>query len=232
VTKVRHSAGFEKDWVWRLGDVLVGGLCGAVFRVRFGGLENLPAEGAVILAPNHVSVLDPVAIALGVSRRGRVVQFLAAAEAFEHPVWGRGLRLMKQIPIRRGTRDLAALDELVDVLRDGRIAGIFPEGGIRDGRPPLKGHSGLVRIAVATGVPVVPVGVWGTQERWPPGPPKLRPFRRTPLAISVGQPIRMTGPENGGPPLKEETRRIMAAIEVQLGAAKRLAAWAALRPGA
>jgi 1-acyl-sn-glycerol-3-phosphate acyltransferase len=188
--------------------------------MRFYGLDRIPERGAAILAPNHVSVLDPIAVALAVAERGRVIRFLAAAEFFGHPLLGPGLRITHQIPIKRGIRDLAALDDLVRVIRDGRLAGIFPEGRIRSGTPPLKGHSGLARIAQATGAPVIPVGVWGTRDRWPPGKPLLRPLRRLPLTVVIGEPMSVDLPGSSGRALKKATIRIMSGIEDCMGEAR------------
>jgi 1-acyl-sn-glycerol-3-phosphate acyltransferase len=192
----------------------------AAFKMRFSGLDRVPERGAAILAPNHVSVLDPIAVALAVAERGRVIRFLAAAEFFSHPLLGPGLRVTHQIPIRRGIRDLAALDDLVGVIRDGHLAGIFPEGRIRSGNPPLKGLSGLARIAQATGAPVIPVGVWGTRDRWPPGKPRLRPLRRLPLTVVMGEPVTVDPSASSGGGLKEATIRIMSAIEERMNEAR------------
>src|SRR5438034_575626 len=95
---------------------------------------SIPRTGPAILACNHVSVLDPVIIAMAPSYRGRTVRFLAAAEMFEKPLIGPGLRLIRQIPIRRGERDMRALEEAADVISAGALAGIFPEGGVGPGQ--------------------------------------------------------------------------------------------------
>src|SRR5207247_1679697 len=87
-------------------------------------------EGPALRACNHISVIDPVIIALAPSYRGRTVRFLAAAEMFEKPLVGPGLRLIRQIPIRRGERDVGALEEAAEVIAQGALAGIFPEGGV------------------------------------------------------------------------------------------------------
>src|SRR6266498_3361571 len=173
------------DFWWRAGLLTVAPLYRLLFRLRFEGLDRIPAAGPAILAPNHVSVLDPIAVALATSARGRPVRFLAAAEFFAHPVWGWGLRRTKQIPVRRGTRDLGALRQLQDVLQRGGLAGIFPEGRVGIGELPLRGRSGLVRAALAARVPILPVGVWGTQVRWPLGGLKLSRPLRVPVTAAI-----------------------------------------------
>jgi 1-acyl-sn-glycerol-3-phosphate acyltransferase len=212
----------EKDRWWRAADLIVGSLMRGAFRIRYAGLDRIPFEGPAIIAPNHVSVLDPVTVAMGVSEHGRTVRFLAAAEVFEHPVWGRGLRVTRQIPIRRGNRDLGALDELVSWLKGGGLAGIFPEGRVKHGETPLKGLSGVTRIAVAAGVPVVPVGIWGTQARWPKGPLHVRPLKRLPLAVVYGSPMSLGDEPLAGARLREATRTIMSAIEAEMLRARRM----------
>src|SRR5438477_374900 len=121
----------EEIDVWRrIGLRTVGRLYWGAVRLRYAGLARIPRQGSAIFAMNHVSVLDPIALALATASRGRAIRFLAGAEFFEHPVWGPGLRVTGQIPVRRGIRDLAALDELIAELRRGGLAGIFPDGTV------------------------------------------------------------------------------------------------------
>src|SRR5919109_2532268 len=99
----------DDPW-YRAGVWTVGVLTHLGLRIRFHGLENVPRSGGAILASNHISVLDPIVIALGPVKTGRTVRFLAAAEFFEahrHVVaWG--LRKFRQIPVRRGRADWGA----------------------------------------------------------------------------------------------------------------------------
>jgi 1-acyl-sn-glycerol-3-phosphate acyltransferase len=206
----------ELDIWWRVGLLTVAPLYRLLCRLEFEGLDRIPSSGAAILASNHVSVLDPIAVALATSARGRPVRFLAAAEFFAHPVWGWGLRRTKQIPVRRGTRDLGALRQLQEVLGRGGLAGIFPEGRVGRGELPLKGRSGLVRAALAARVPILPVGIWGTQARWPLGGPRLSLPPRVPVAVVMGEAIHV--PEEARSPLvlREVTGEAMKSIEAQV----------------
>jgi 1-acyl-sn-glycerol-3-phosphate acyltransferase len=181
--------------------------------VRVSGIERIPERGAAILAVNHVSVLDPIGVALVACARGRAIRFLAAAEFFDHPLAGPVLRGWDQIPIRRGVRDVAALDELVTALGEGRLAGIFPEGRVADGRTRKRGGTGVARVARATGAPVIPVGIWGTQARLPRGHLRWSLPLRTPVAIAVGEPIPVAASTSGARELREATDRIMGSIE-------------------
>jgi 1-acyl-sn-glycerol-3-phosphate acyltransferase len=204
----------ELDIWWRLGVATVGRIYRTAIHVRYRGLEHVPRDGPAIVAVNHVSVLDPIAVALGTASQGRMLRFVAATEFFAHPVWGPGLRVMRQIPIRRGTRDLAALDELTSELREGGLAGIFPEGRVGDGSLPLRGRSGVTRVALATGAPILPVAVWGTQARWPRGPIRWSRPVRTPVAVAFGVPYELDPAVAGSPgEVRRATRDLMARIE-------------------
>ena len=125
----------------------------------------------MILAPNHVSVIDgPAVSAVTGAHRWRATHNLIAGEVFAG-ITGWILRQARQIPIRRGTGDTGALDAATRAIEDGWVVGIFPEGRVNeDPRGPLQRiRSGLTRVAVPTSTPVVPVGIWGTQSVWPKG---------------------------------------------------------------
>jgi len=206
------------DLWWQIGLATVGHLIRAFLRLRFEGLENIPDQGGAILAPNHVSVLDPIALALGPSRRGRTVRFLAGAEFFgqgKHIV-AFGLRRFRQIPVRRGMADWGALREVAGVIRSGALAGIFPEGRMGDGPELLPGQKGLARVALVAGVPVIPVAISGTNSRWPrPGFRWARPFRPT-VRIVIGRPIAVAGDPRNRQDVRDLTDRIMAEIAALL----------------
>lgn len=157
------------NWIWIVGAPLVRALMATVFRVRIEGLDNVPRDGPVILAPNHISVLDGPAVSAvtGVGRR-RPTRNLIAGEVF-HGVIGWILRQARQVPIRRGSGDTGALDEAIAATGNGSCVGIFPEGRVNDdARSGLQRiRSGLTRIAMPNLTPVVPVGIWGTHEVWP-----------------------------------------------------------------
>ena len=215
--------GGELDLWWRIGLATVGAGYRSLLHCRYCGLDHLPREGPALLASNHVSVLDPIALALGTASQGRALRFLTAADFFSHPILGPGLRLVGQIPVRRGIRDLAALEELTSVLASGGLAGIFPEGRVADrgasGR--LRGRSGMVRVARATGVPIVPVGIWGTQDRWPRGSFELSRPLRTPVMVAFGEPIPIDSQGAGDAgETRRTTAKIMSAIEAMSAKAR------------
>jgi 1-acyl-sn-glycerol-3-phosphate acyltransferase len=161
-----------KRWLFaRLVRATVGKLLLAVYRVHFFGRENLP-DGAAILAGNHVSYLDPVLLWCGAPRR---VHFMARSALFRKRVLGWGLPKVWAFPVKRGAPDRAAITAAVTFLGEGDLVGIFPEGtrvrpeDAREDSELGDAHGGAAFIALRAGVPVVPVGIAGTDRAWPPG---------------------------------------------------------------
>lgn len=214
----------ERTPLWRFTVVLVGIVFRVLFRLREAGVAHVPSSGRAIVAGNHVSALDGVLLGLTVSeRRKRVTRFLVAAEFFDHRWFGWALRAFRQIPVHRGTRDTAALESAVEVVRTGALAGIFPEGKVNARTDLLPGKRGVARIAVATGAPVIPVGIWGTQNRWPrSGLHWRRPWRRT-LAITFGEPVEPASGPGSDEDVDRFLERVMDGIADQVQVARALA---------
>jgi 1-acyl-sn-glycerol-3-phosphate acyltransferase len=114
-------------------------------RLRVEGLENLPAEGPTLLAPNHDSQMDPVLIGLAAKPR-RNLRYLAGDDLWKIPLLGPILDGMRQIPVKRGSGDSRALDRTVDALKAGDIVTVFPEGRLSWGER-LRARSGLGLLA-------------------------------------------------------------------------------------
>lgn len=212
---------------WRVGVAVVGAAAHLLFRLRSRGVERVPRLGPAILAANHVSALDGIFLAYVVARyRRRPTRYLVAAEFFERPIDGFWLRTFEQIPISRGKSDVGALGEAVRTISSGAITGIFPEGTVNTNPegPLLRGRSGMARIALATGAPVIPVGIWGTQVRWPPpGLSYRRPLRPI-VALTFGDPIEPSGRPDSPRDLRAFTRIVMDRIAEQTAVARALAA--------
>jgi len=194
-----------------------------VFRVRVEGDRNVPAQGSAIIAFNHVSVIDGPAVGIVVARKcRRRSRFLVAAEVFDKRLPGWILRSFDQIPIRRGQGDVNALDEAISTVKAGAIAALAPEGRVNDdgSREMLRFHRGVARLALATGAPVVPVGLWGTQDRWPRSGRRYRKPWRPRLAFVFGDPVAAHGDPANPEDLAAFTEQVRAAIEVQVARAR------------
>jgi 1-acyl-sn-glycerol-3-phosphate acyltransferase len=215
----------NRFWVWGLR--IVGPLLHALFAIRVRGLEHVPSTGPAIFAFNHVSTLDGVTVGIEVGRRlRRPTRFLVAAEFFGNPFLGWILRGSHQIPVHRGRRDQAALEALGETVRSGRLAGLAPEGRIdeHEGRQGLQRiRSGTARVALPAGCPVIPVGVWGPQVRWPRSGLTLRRPWRPKLGLAFGPPILPSGEPVTPQGIAEFTERIRVHLEEQVGQARRLA---------
>jgi 1-acyl-sn-glycerol-3-phosphate acyltransferase len=206
----------DLDGFWRLALPIASALTRALLRLRVRGEEHVPALGCALLAGNHISSLDGIVLAVETARRTRRrIRFLVAAEFFGGPVYGPILRATEQIPVHRGARDLAALADARGALASGTLAGIYPEGGVAEfpEQGVRRGKSGAARLALSTGCPVIPVGIWGSQVRWPyPGFSFRRIWRRPTVALSYGPPIPAEGRADDAHDLNRFTDRLMAAI--------------------
>jgi 1-acyl-sn-glycerol-3-phosphate acyltransferase len=210
---------------WRVGVPLVLPIERALFRVRVGGIHHVPLAGPAILAFAHISVLDGPCLAIEVAwRRRRAVRFLVAAEVFDHPVNGWFLRTFRQIPIRRGRSDAGALDAAIATIRRGALAAIAPEGAVNPSPGELQRiRSGIARIALPTGVPVIPVGIWGTHRRWSKsGRHWARPLRPR-LGLAFGEPIEPTGDVSQPDDIDAFGELVRQGLRRQLAEARKLA---------
>jgi 1-acyl-sn-glycerol-3-phosphate acyltransferase len=215
--------GSELNGWWRAGVALVRPVLRLLFDLRWAGIDRIPRTGPAILAANHVSALDGVVLAYLVARRGnRTTRYLVAAEFFDRRFHGFWLRTFKQIPIRRGMGDSGALDEAVATVRSGAVAGIFPEGTVNPypGGPMLRGRTGVARIALAARAPVIPVGIWGTQMRWPRTGLRFRGPLRPTVALTFGPPIQPKGDPSSLDDIQAFNTLVMAGIAEHVAAAR------------
>ena len=179
------------------------------------GMTHIPPTGGVIIAANHLSHADPVVVAHFVYDAGRWPSFLAKSSLFTLPVLGRLLTAVRQIPVHRGTADAAkALDAAVAAVKSGDAVIIYPEGTTtkEPGLWPMRGKTGIARLWLATGAPVIPVVMWGPQRIFDPRTKKLRLRPRTPVTVVAGPPVDLSR-WAGAPPtsqiLSEITEEIM-----------------------
>ena len=173
---------------YRAGKLLVKLLFGCVARVRVLRRENTNRAGGFLLAANHISHFDPFLISLAVRRK---IDWMTMAEFFRPRVLGFLLRAIDAFPAERDRADLKTIRTAIERLKSGRVVGLFPEGGIRDGtRSLLEGaplRPGASTLAQIAGVPVLPCVILGSDRLY--SKRQWLPFRRTPIWIAFGHPI-------------------------------------------
>jgi 1-acyl-sn-glycerol-3-phosphate acyltransferase len=183
------------------------------FRLKTSGRENVPRTGAAILVANHASFLDPILI--GICAR-RPVRFLVANDFYRDPRLHLALRWLGAIPVGGDAGSIRSFRRIGDVIKNGSLLGIFPEGGItRDGAmKPFR--AGAAVLALRTGVPLVPIYLDGTfaalprYAKWP---------RFVPVTVRIGNPIPVTARRNPSSDeiaeLSESLRSAVAALAVK-----------------
>lgn len=182
------------------------------------GAHMIPPHGPAILASNHTGYLDPIALGYLVDLRRRKARFLAKRELFEKRFVGRAFHLLRQIPVDRGTGDaMHALHHAVEALERGEMVVIFPEGTISLDLEPMAGRTGTARLAQATGVPVTPVGMWGSHRVLFKGR-KPNWKRGVAQVACIGPPVRVAAGED----VYEATDRVMEAVAAQVRRARAL----------
>ena len=209
-------AGSPVFWLF-LKFVLLGPWLRLMFRPKVTGLEHIPREGGAIIASNHVSFLDGLMLPLVVPHRR--VMYLTKVKYIDKPVLRWILTGAGVIPV--ATDDLGAARSAVtaaaEAVHSGRLVGIFPEGTRSpDGRL-HRGKTGVARVALASGGPVIPAGITGTDRALPRGSKLPRPH---PVRIAFGPPIRFAASDDEAkdPALnRARTDQVMAAIRALSG---------------
>jgi putative phosphoserine phosphatase/1-acylglycerol-3-phosphate O-acyltransferase len=182
-------------------------------RIQIRGVEHIPKIGGAIVVANHRSYFDPTVINLVLAKAGRNARFLGKKEVFDIPVAGQVVKAWGGIRVDRGTGSNEPLQHATRALRAGEVVGIFPEGTIPRGpaffEPELRGRWGAARLAAASGVPVIPIGFWGTEKVWPRSSrlPRMTLNDAPLVTATVGPPVELTRTDPD-----EDTRRIMRAI--------------------
>lgn len=208
--------------VYRVSQRLARIFLAAITKPQWSGAENLPRQGGFIAVSNHVTTLDSVTFMHFLVANGFPVRVLAKDSLFRVPVVGWIAKKSGMVPVYRSSDKASdALKDAKEALRKGACVGIFPEGTLtRDPDLwPMKGHTGVARMALATGVPVIPVANWGAHLIKPPYSGKWNIFPRKTVQVSAGHPVDLAdlyGKEDDHGAVNEATGRIMKALTQQL----------------
>jgi 1-acyl-sn-glycerol-3-phosphate acyltransferase len=186
------------------------------------GGEKLPESGPAIVVCNHLSYIDPLTFTHFLFNSGRAPRYLGKMGVFNIPIIGRVVRGAGQIPVDRQSPNAAkAYEHAIAVLKAGHLLGVFPEGTLtRDENFwPMRGKSGVVKLALLTGAPIIPCAQWGPERVLPPYSKKIKLFPRTKISIRVGEPLDFSkwhGKVDDPIALEEATDYVMDAITTLL----------------
>lgn len=196
--KLRSRPGPEKrrpSIFWLLAALILP-LWSLMVRYRFTRQSKLPRTGPFILAPNHYSEIDPIVMGGAVWHLGRVPRFMAKASLFKVRGLGWLLRASGQIPVERDGSSRAGnpMGAANKVIEQEAGVIVYPEGSLtRDPDLwPMRGKSGAVRLALETGIPLIPVAHWGTQNLMPRYGKRIHPFPRKTIRVSVGEALDLS----------------------------------------
>ncbi len=178
------------------------GLAARLYGIELSGTERIPSSGPAILVANHESLFDPWILALATPRP---VRYMAKSELWQHRTIGAVMESFGAFPVERGAGDAAAMSRAAQLLGEGQVLGLFPQGTSKL-RSPRRYHRGAARLALATGAPLVPVTLLGTRGTpWPWRPRSTR--------VIVGEPIEV----EPGRPTVVAARALTAELELRIG---------------
>ena len=205
------------NW-FRFGAGLIKPLLNLIAKRDWRGVENLPKSGAAIAVCNHISYVDPLLFTHFLYDNGRAVRYLGKASLFKMPIIGRVLLGAGQIPVERESSVAShSLQHAIAFLKSGHLLGVYPEGTLtRDENYwPMRGKTGIARLAILTQVPVIPCAQWGAQEILPAYSKKLKLFPRTKVVVVAGKSLDFSkwyGRAEDPVALEEATAYVMSAI--------------------
>ncbi|GAB6098462.1 lysophospholipid acyltransferase family protein [Halanaerocella petrolearia] len=147
------------------------------FSWEVNGGDNLPQSGPTIVVSNHVSNFDPPILAAALDRK---VHYMAKKDLFKNPVADKVLKYYGAFPVRRGGADKSAIKKALQILDNGKVLALFPEGTRNPGSKLKRAKLGIVMLATKSKVPILPVGLSGTGS----------PFQRE-VEVNIGQPFKL-----------------------------------------
>ena len=180
------------------------------FGIKIEGAENIPLEGAFILASNHSSYLDPPILAAGCFdyNRGRRLNFLAKDELFHGKLFGWYISKLGAFPIKRTFGDIGAIRESIRRIREGKPLVVFPEGERSPDGSLQEAFPGIALLATKTNIPIVPAFIKGAEEVLSV---KSKAFKPHKIAVKFGKPLFFY--HKGPQAYSEATEKIMSAIK-------------------
>ncbi|MBR2774814.1 MAG: 1-acyl-sn-glycerol-3-phosphate acyltransferase [Selenomonadaceae bacterium] len=176
---------------------------GLILRTRVIGAENIPKDGAFILAANHVSNWDPPFLGTFIAR---TVYYMGKEELFSNLVMAAICRSLHVFPVKRGAADKTAIKTAIKLLKDGKCLGIFPEGTRSKTGKLGKAESGISLIAAMTKAPIIPAAIVSTEKIF--SREKFLPR----LAVVYGTPIKFTGSTKDKQALADFAQELMNEI--------------------
>jgi len=190
--------------------MIVTTFCRTWCRMRIEGKEHVPATGPFLLAPVHRSILD-TPIVSGVTRRR--MRYMGADKYWKRRRFGRLLTALGAFPVTRGTADREALKRCIRVLEGGEPLVLFPEGERKSGATVHPLFDGAAYVAVKAGVPIVPVGIGGSERAMPKGAKFVYPRK---LHVVIGPPILPPSDVDNPKAQREAARRISGELHTEL----------------
>ena len=213
--------GYSPGWR-RFSTLVLQPLLHILIKQKMQGRENLPREGGLILAPNHLSYADWGTVALFTHEAGRYPTFLIKSSIFNVKGVGPILRKLGQLPVYRNRGDAAlVLRDAERALRSGECVIVYPEGtASRDPEQwPMKARTGVARLALTTGAPVIPIAHWGAQDVLPYGSSRPHLWPRKTVRMVAGPPVDLSAfrdqPLNSAT-LRDATAVVMAEVTALL----------------
>ena len=203
---------------FRFGAAVMRPILNFIVKRDWRGGEKLPKSGPAIVVCNHISYLDPLTFSHFLYNNGRAPRYLGKESVFKIPVIGFIIKSAGQIPVKRESKDaVLGYEHAIAVLKAGHLLGVYPEGTLtRDPNLwPMKGKTGVARLALQSDVPIYPCASWGPQEVIPPYGRRIKLFPRTKVTVLMGDPVDLSkwkGKSSDPVAVEEATEAIMDEI--------------------